>query len=253
MNDVGGLRSRLDARTVVSVLPHPQPPLASNSFIPASDIDELLDIPSISEELQRAEYASTDAEAFALDISQFARKTFTILVCIDLAKAIGRLLSEGVTDSDLPFMSGPADSPNTLVSKNRNRRWMSSSSWGVQSRAAFLRKQWLVMSPTFAQLGEHLELDDDCVLPFTAESPEEKDTGSSVMYVVRVHPSHLRITSNMDTVSNSYCVRESERRTERDADVIFGTGECKVHGQVSEIDFRVPCREAHTECTPRPA
>ena len=219
MNDVGGLRSRLDARTIVSVLPHPQPPLASNSFIPASDIDEFLDIPSISEELQRVEYVSTDAEAFALEISLLARKTFTILVCIDLAKAIGRLLSEGVTDSDLPIMSGPADSPDTLVSKNGNRRWMSSSSWGVQSRAAFLRKQWLVMSPIFTQLGEHLELDDGCVLPFTAESPEEKETGSSIMYVVRVHPSHLRITSNMDTVSNSCCVRESEgvRESERDA------------------------------------
>lgn len=201
MNDVGGLRSSLDARTIVSVLPHPQPPLASYSFIPASDIDEVLDIPSISEELQRVEYVSTEAEAFALEISLLARKTFTILVCIDLAKAIGPLLSEGVTDSDLPFISGPADSPDALVSKNGNRRWMSSSSWGVQSRAAFLRKQWLVLSPIFGQLGEHLQLDDGCVLPFTAESPEEKDTGSSIMYVVRIHPSHLRITSNTDGVS----------------------------------------------------
>jgi hypothetical protein len=185
-----GLGSRLESRALKSVLPQPSSTPIANYFIPTSDIDELLDYPSILVELLNCEYRDDEAQAYAGRILQAAQKTFAILVCTKMAGEIRGLLDDGMTDADLPLTVDDTESSTVLISKHR--LWLSTSRWTAPGRVAFLRKQWLMMSPVFAQIGEHFDLDDDCALPFTWGCSEEKDTGSSLIYIVRVHPSHWK-------------------------------------------------------------
>jgi hypothetical protein len=187
-----GLRSRLESRALKSVLPQPSSTLIANYFIPSSDIDELLDYHSILVELLNCEYRDDEAQACADRISRAARKTFAILVCTEMVGEIQGLLDDRMKDADLPLTADDTENSTMLISKHRPL--LSTSKWTAPGRVAFLRKQWLMMSPVFAQIGEHFDLDDDCALPFTWGCSEEKDMGSSLIYIVRVHPSHWKFT-----------------------------------------------------------
>jgi hypothetical protein len=194
MDDEASLRSKLESRALISALPQPTSTSIPNSFIPITDIDELLNYPSILAELLKLGYMDDKAQTCANQVWRVARKGFAILVCIDMAWGIQGLLDDGFTDAHLPLKTDDAENPAILVSKQQNHLFLSTSTWAVQVRVAFLRKQWLMLSPIFGQVGEHFDLDDGCVLPFTFGCAEGKDTGSSLIYIVRVHRSHWKFT-----------------------------------------------------------
>ncbi|KAK3989004.1 kinase-like domain-containing protein [Cladorrhinum sp. PSN332] len=164
--------------------------LDDSKFIPLDVLNRTITVESITQSLGPASklWAYCWSDQLPRQIHQDAKKVFSILVLIGNVPAIHRLLSNGLTDKDLPLFR--KDVTDVLISKTTHKEFAVFESWDPVKLDAFLEKQWLVQAPVIEWVGQNLELDDKCPLPLV-EKGEKVGGGNGVwVHQARVHPAH---------------------------------------------------------------
>ncbi|KAK4464970.1 serine threonine kinase [Cladorrhinum samala] len=162
----------------------------SSTFIPLKVLDDTITVPSITDSLGlqqwfRAKYWS---DQLPRRIHQEAQRLFAILVLIEKDAAIQELLSNGLTDKELPLArKGNTD---VLVSVVTQKEFACFESWSPARVDAFVEKQWLVQAPVIERVGQNLVVDANCPLPFI-EKGEKIGGGNGVwVHQAHIHPAH---------------------------------------------------------------
>jgi hypothetical protein len=149
--------------------------LDNKGFLPLSYIDTLITEPQIKLLL----HGNLD-DSLHVEIFNRARKVFAILVIIEGVNRIQELLAAGLTDEVLPVYR--EDKVGQALKSTLSR----------ETFELFLQKQWLVQSPVLDATGQHIDLDQNCALPFTHVDHAVKHGGFSTVYKGTLHPAHQR-------------------------------------------------------------
>jgi hypothetical protein len=185
----------------------PRPRSNEQFFLPADAQDRLIIAPKVAEEFERLfpNLALGERSAYVSRTCSSARKLFAILLGIDKGESILDILSDGITDEDLPLVKHPKRSANasyttpyfTLRAKRRiDRPIQTIDNWNWRtSIRQFYCEQWWLKAPVFDTLGKHYELEDDCVLPFVEDKEDinVNSGGYSDVWGVRIHPAHQKL------------------------------------------------------------
>jgi hypothetical protein len=177
-------------------------------FLPVDVQDELLTGPNIIKELQDLFKPRPKEEIFSLAvrICGTARKLFAILLLRGKGASILPLVdTDGVSDRDLPLIK---EDHGRGFKLGTGKRLTAFANWMPQDIEDFDREQWCLLAPVFKHQGEHKELEECCVLPFTADFSNVKGGrggsggsdgpgliscgGYSEVWCVRIHPSHQK-------------------------------------------------------------
>ena len=117
-----------------------------------------------------------------------AKKTFAILVEIGEPGKMKELLSEGLTDDQLPLST--VDNSAELKS-HTGKRFPSFARWETEQRVTdFIDKQWIFLAPVLDSSGRHVELSSKCPLPFL-DMDEIGHTNTSTVYKSLLHHAHF--------------------------------------------------------------
>jgi len=163
-------------------------------FLPQSSLDELITIGNIDAELRYAGLSS----ALSYDIYRNSRRVFAILSYMGMVGVIEWLYQEGFSDQYLPVdLASDGDHQHVISRSNDEHDEVLFSSfaqrpWDRVKRRDFFNKQWLVLSPVFATLGQELNLNDRCPLPFISVERNVKRGHFSVLHRVKIHHAHLQ-------------------------------------------------------------
>ncbi|KAL4761093.1 protein kinase family protein [Aspergillus foveolatus] len=159
-----------------------------------------------------------DAEYVALsvrNILQTAVKLFAILADLksDKEKYIIQLLREKIGDEHLPFKqkSGLPRSGFYLVTR-QGATIEALKDWDSKSTENFEIKQYRFLSPVFRR-GEHYDLDDMHVLPFTKKVPSPSSKtfakgGYGKVFQAHIHPGHHEIGDKSSQEPLAIAVKE---------------------------------------------
>ncbi|KAK4160905.1 hypothetical protein QBC43DRAFT_303495 [Cladorrhinum sp. PSN259] len=164
--------------------------LNRHAFIPLDVLDNVITIDSIimSLGLQNRLLAQYWSDKLPTRIHQEAKKLFTILVLIGQDSAIQELLSNGLSDKDLPLAR--KDNTGVLMSKVTKKDFACFKSWSPARRKVFLYTQWLVQAPVIERVGQNLVLDANCPLPFIRKGKTLGGTYRVDVYQAHIHPAH---------------------------------------------------------------
>lgn len=156
--------------------------------------------------------ATTRAESSCCDEQPKTRsfiKVFAILIIIEKANSIIKLLEENVNDSDLPLIKSPRPHDEKLFDLRSSRKPNTvlkcfQRKWNQLNIRNFEEWQWTTLPVEFVRPMEerevkHLRLQEQRVLPFTKDSREHKphfsrrtelEGGFASVFQVAIHPKH---------------------------------------------------------------
>lgn len=164
---MSGLQERIGSLRVSGVY---------GDFIPQGSLFALLDLRTITSELQKANHPVEDIFETAELLSRDGRKVFAILAELSALAHIHRFTSRGFLDAKLPF--GQTD---LLVSLGQDQSGLC---------ALFKRLQVDYVAPLWGDgLSSHKILDDEAVLPFVRER-ELSEGGFGRAIAVQLHSEH---------------------------------------------------------------
>jgi hypothetical protein len=169
-------------------------------FVPINELDRLITADAIRYEL---EVLYQDFQPFEISsttryIQENARKVFAILVFIGKGAYIREFIKERVTDADLPLKRWKEnDSTSGSLPTNLRHPVYPGANWSKRDIASFNRDQWSFIAPVFDKVGQHYELEDDCILPFIENhggiASQTISGGYSDVWSVRIHPAHQNL------------------------------------------------------------
>ncbi|KAH6672023.1 kinase-like domain-containing protein [Halenospora varia] len=173
-------------------------------FIPASDIQRLITLDSISVELKRCKFNFTQTrllEVLAEKILEVAPRLFAILVHMGKSRDIWEFLKEGLNDKALPLSRCESASEGSVSSrirlctaKNPNQPIASMQTWSRHDIGEFDREQWIMYAPIFkaSKKVKHYELESNRVMPFIEDREliSQAAGGYGSVWDVRIHPAH---------------------------------------------------------------
>jgi hypothetical protein len=174
-------------------------------FIPADDLERLLTPDSVSKQLQRCGVSDEVRHRSAELISKSAAKLFAILVYLKHGHLIFDFLAESIDDDHLPFIrsdnNAKAGNYKLCSRKSPGQLIKSMASWDHELVDDFGRDQWCMLAPIFEYNDaiEHLELHDNCVLPWLEDeerSDRAMEGGYGSVWKIAIHPAHQRVRSN---------------------------------------------------------
>lgn len=198
------------------------PEQSNRYFVP---IDVLRDIgqPSVvRRELQRFDLQIEAKDRNIVDlICNYSTKLFVLLSCVphknERRSAIQGLISERITDDDLPFYRG------YYVDSNGGRRYVlckkdhtdcpetdhrrcgikSLSNWSNKTITDFCRDQWSVLAPEFRNRSgfcPHMDFEENTVLPFIEDYSDKTMCGGlGDVWMVRIHEAHHDLWDSNNT------------------------------------------------------
>src|SRR6266566_384418 len=181
--------------------------LGNKRYIPWDVIDKAINKETVEVELRRARrHRVIPGWAYPrrkIERIDGAKRVFAILVQIEEAHTFARLLSEGLTDRDLP-LARQEDGKGLYSLHHSERIFYSFSARGSRE---FVKNQWFMLAPVFrvSTCEDHINLDPLRPLPFSKASEEDEtrtNGHSSVVYKFRVHQAH----QDGFEVRNSLCV-----------------------------------------------
>jgi hypothetical protein len=157
-------------------------------YIPVDAMNNLITKDSIKAELGRKSGNWINLSGCLADkvVKKNAKRVFAILVYLKEPCDVKKLLNDGFTDEDLP-LSRDGDGLRSV--KDPKKIFIPPDEWEDQTVDDFLIKQWMVLAPVFDISGKHMDLNRDCLLPFS-ELDGVKHSERNVVYMAKVHPSH---------------------------------------------------------------
>jgi len=186
----------------------PSPP--SSHFVPADAIAALIRFSSVKSVLEELRVSGHDVDWYTQYILTSAMKIFAILVYIGEVNEICRLLEEGFSDLSLPLCLN-TDSTTSFPDgvQTVNGSVSTVSQWTLAARRDFQQCQWMFLSPFFDTVGQHMELDDHCVLPFIDEEVIRSEEGRTTILAVKIHRAHQRLCKPYGVCTSSYPLHRS--------------------------------------------
>jgi len=156
----------------------------------------LITVPNIEKEIRDRDHNIGLAEVrhVAEEAFRIAPKVFAILACLKKGPEVRFLLSEGVSDKDLPFKRRRNENRDFELQRKSGEVIKAFESWSDNDIEEFDRIQWWMISPIFEDKG-HYELEDATILPFipfttNSDTEQKKEGGYSEVYAARIHPAH---------------------------------------------------------------
>lgn len=165
-------------------------------FIPICEQQRLITCSNIEKEIrdQGQDFDPTEIKQIAERAHEIAPRLFAIAAYMKKGHEIGSLLSDGLSDKDLPFIRRKNKKEAASLQRKSGEPIETFKRWSDAEIEKFDRIQWWMISPVFSD-KEHYELDDNTILPFipfeaSADTEQLKIGGYSEVYAVRLHPSH---------------------------------------------------------------
>jgi len=145
----------------------------------------------------------------ARNTCESARQLFATLAYMKKVGEIYPLLSEGVTDKDLPLRRRPNDQDLFTLQREKGGSIGTLDKWNPPDLEKFDRIQRWMTAPVFKD-QKHYDLDDNTILPFipfksNPEIQEPKQGGYSEVYPVCVHPSHHQFWEHSEVEIHHSC------------------------------------------------
>lgn len=181
----------------------------SKFFFPNGALRRLIVPDEILTELRKAktEYTTNELKEWSQKIYNEAPKLFAVLVWINLSNYIYDFVSEGFSDTDLPFRRCDCLHDVRLCSKKSPTKAIEAMrTWKSEKIHEFNRDQHCMLSPVF-HFGDdvqHQELEDTCVLPFI-EDHERSNTqmaiegGYAFVWKIKIHPDHQIVSGQAES------------------------------------------------------
>ncbi|KAF4857505.1 Serine/threonine-protein kinase RAD53 [Colletotrichum siamense] len=161
-------------------------------FLPLSSLNDLITKETVKNELPRGLRNRIFSDGLPGQISKNARRLFAILVMIGEPQAIRKLVSDGVTDDDLPFARPNHAHHGSLLESKGRRKVKSFQDWKNDAKVdMFLDKQWVFLAPKLDVSGTTtvLHVDSKCPLPFL-RATELRGDHSNIVYKSELHAAH---------------------------------------------------------------
>jgi hypothetical protein len=172
-------------------------------FWPPGLVRQILTKERVAKELQAYQHVTSTffggqpIEGLADSILSNRLKLFAILILLHKGSCIEEVISEGLTDQDLPL-----DKDGTTLCQlyraphgtrvSRLVQCFSGSNWAICQREGFVQYQH-ALSPQYLEFemdehtAKHREYDSDVVLPFMNEEDQEEG-GCGIVTKVTIHP-----------------------------------------------------------------
>jgi hypothetical protein len=170
-------------------------PLSLNKFLPLNVLQDLITVESVLANTDPVVTAQTlfSNGNLAVEVVQQAKKLFSTLIFVGCQNAIGDLLSEGLTDEQLPLSRlGSGADRNLLSGRIGNKIFQTFRNWTRADVDHFLEKQWRVQAPVFDTTGSHFSLHQDCALPLQPQCEPIGSTGFSNVFKCELHSAHYQ-------------------------------------------------------------
>ena len=116
---------------------------STKKFIPTNVIKEAITDESVRAIIEEEKIETEDAEQLSSNVSQFANRLFTILLCLRKCQDIVLFLTEGIRDIDLPFMEDEREGYKLQTSTGKSIT--SFLRWDTSSLKDFYKEQWAVL------------------------------------------------------------------------------------------------------------
>lgn len=166
---------------------------APRHFTPAGELDGLITRDSIIQVLSDTTRSAAAEDPLINFILHHGKKLLASSIMArlkgaELYYAMCKFMQDNISDDDLPLANprrGPEEGHKMLQSG-----W--ARSWNPMNLHSFMEHQWSFLALNFKNHppGDHLKLDSHHILPFL-EATEEVQGGSSRVYKVTIHPSHM--------------------------------------------------------------
>jgi len=159
-------------------------------FIPLDVLNQTITAKAVSDHL------SSNGKPFDPELPNTiinrARKIFAILILTEKEDQIERLITENLTDDDLPLSSTKGGNEHTLESgRTPGKYFHAFGNWTDARIHEFLDKQWCVQAPVLGATNGNLVLAEKCPLPFIGtETRTIKNAPGGVIYQSILHSSH---------------------------------------------------------------
>jgi hypothetical protein len=167
-------------------------PLTHVDFLPLDILQDVITVDSIRADAgwnSNPELLS-NLEDTAEEVLLNAKKVYASLVFIQRQSAFEALLSEGLTDEDLPLSRQSGTSTNVLCCQKGIKTFEAFRSLRSFEVDIYLEKQWHVLAPVFDTTGSHFNLSRKCALPLTPMREEIVKTSNSQVYKCALYPAH---------------------------------------------------------------
>lgn len=175
-------------------------PLSENKFLPLHILQDVITVERVlasTDSIVRTQTLSGN-NGLAEEVVQRAKKVFASLVFVGRQSAIGDLLSEGLTDEQLPlFRRGSGADRNLLSDCVGNKTFETFRNWERADVDHFLEKQWRVQAPVFDTSGSHFVLDRKCALPLHADFEKIGTTDFSNVFQCEIYQAHYQQCSQV--------------------------------------------------------
>jgi hypothetical protein len=166
-------------------------PLSPRSyFIPADALASLIRSSSVKGVLEELQGNRRSVDGCTQQILASVMKVFAILVYTREANDIYHLLDAGVSDVALPLRPILSDHVASFSDGAQNGSIRSLPQWTATVGTNFFASRWIFLSPVFDTLGQHMELDDHCILPFIDEEVIRSEEGHRTILAVKIHRAH---------------------------------------------------------------
>lgn len=175
---------------------HTKCPLGHHKFLPLNILHDVITVDRVQENIGSV----VNNNDLPSRVVQEAKRVFAILVLIGREDAIGNLLSEGLTDKQLP-LSRSDSNRNMLCGSVGNKTFETFQGWKEPIVDHFLEKQWRVQAPVFDTTGRHFNLHQGCALPLQPEFKQIGSTAFSKVFKCALYPAHYQQTSNVSVKS----------------------------------------------------
>ena len=167
----------------------------SESFLPAGEIDKLVNLEAIQERLQEDKGSSElDDEEIELAkwIQKEANKIFAIVILVELQTASSETLKSmkyfkehGFNNSSLPIKDPRHSSGEKWSCPER----FDSRIWKKVRVSKFSEKQWWFLAPEFVK-DYRYNLESDHTLPFIKKDQHLREGAFSFVHKVTIHDAH---------------------------------------------------------------
>ncbi|KAF2968931.1 hypothetical protein GQX73_g4649 [Xylaria multiplex] len=187
LEDVGDLGDRIVANYQRSQFPVG---MGEREFLPEGCLEKLITRASVVTTMGLPHYwgrLSAKNKELVNFIIESAKKVFAITITIgisgdgsELRKAMLVFKAHGFGDASLPVKPYSWARGIPLIEKLR---------WKPSELHLFMHHQWTYLAPIFPKKIWDADLEPNCIIPFTVVNAR-KETASSSVYQVTVHPSH---------------------------------------------------------------
>ena len=182
----------------------------TNHFVPINEQEKLLTRKNIEHDLQLLFPSHQNKPEYDEDIKHIIHqcpKLFAILSMANMQKSILKLREDNLSDKDLPLVLGKKGESSVLRRKSKKDTPIPECDLWTRIRIInFYNYQWYFLAPVFSPLGQHYELESDCVLPYIEDHEHDDENASDLktvggygqVYRVTIHPAHQSIVTTHD-------------------------------------------------------